>query len=104
MKKVLSIAIVAAAATLAGCAAAPFQPGLLYTQQSLPLDASDEATKCAKTGTGTTTNILGLFATGDASIASAKKSAGITKVDTVDVSHTGILGLFSATTTKVCGE
>lgn len=104
MKKIVSIAVVAAAATLAGCAAAPFQPGLLYTQQSLPVDASDEATKCVKTGSGSTVNILGLIATGDASIASAKKSAGITKVDTVDVNHVGILGLISTTTIKVCGE
>lgn len=104
MKKIVAIAVVAAAATLSGCAAAPFQPGLLYTQQSLPLDASNQATSCAKTGTGSTVNILGLIATGDASISSAKKSAGITKVDTVDVKHVGILGLIGTTTVKVCGE
>lgn len=104
MKKVFASALIASAITLTGCATAPFQPGLLYTGQKLPVDAENNATKCAKTGTGTATNILGLIAVGDASIASAKKSAGISKIDTVDVQHTAILGLFSTTVIEVCGE
>ena len=104
MKKIGIVAVLAGAALLSGCAAAPFQPGLLFSQQKIPVVAPNQATSCAKTGPGTATNILGLIAIGDASIASAKKSAGITKVDSVDVSHTGILGLYGSTTVEVCGE
>ncbi|MDM4769600.1 TRL-like family protein [Solimonas sp. SE-A11] len=97
-------AVLVGAALLSGCAAAPFQPGLLFSQQKIPVVAPNQATTCAKTGTGQATNILGLFAFGDASIATAKSSAGISKVDSVDISHTGILGLYSSTTIQVCGE
>jgi hypothetical protein len=65
-----------------------------FSSQKLPVDAPNNAVSCEKKGTGTSTNVLGLFAFGDASIASAKKTAGITKVDSVDVAHTGVLGLF----------
>lgn len=104
MNKVFSAALIASALAMTGCATAPFQPGLLYTGQSLPVDAENNATSCAKKGTGTATNILGLIATGDASIATAKQNAGIKKIDTVDVQHTAILGLFSTTVIEVCGE
>ena len=104
MKKVHLIVPALAAALMSGCAVAPFQPGSIYSQQKMPVDAPNNATSCAKKGTGTATNVLGLFAFGDGSIASAKKSAGITKVDSVDVSHIGLLGIFGTTTTEVCGE
>ena len=101
MKKIIAGAF--ALVLLSGCAAAPFQPGLIYTGQKLPLEAPNQG-QCVKTGTSSVTNILGLFATGDASIAAAKKAGGITKVDSVDVSHSGFLTLYSRTTTEVCGE
>ena len=104
MKKLIAVAAIAASTTLAGCAMAPFQPGALFTQQKIPVDAPNNATSCAKHGSGSATNILGLFAIGDASVGNAKKMAGISKIDTVDVTHTGILGLFSTTTTEVCGD
>ena len=104
MKKILGVAAMAAAVTLSGCAMTPFQPGAIYTQQVLPVVAPNNAATSAKRGTGTATNILGLFAFGDGGIASAKKAAGISKVDSVDVTHFGLLGLFSTTTTAVCGE
>jgi hypothetical protein len=89
---------------MSGCAMAPFQSGAIFSAQKMPVNAANNATSCSKKGTGTATNILGLIATGDASIATAKKSAGISKVDTVDVSHFGLLGLFGTTTVEVCGE
>lgn len=104
MKKILAVAAMAAVVTLSGCAMVPFQPGTIYTQQVLPVDAPNNAATCAKRGTGMTTNILGLFAFGDGGVAGAKKSAGISKVDSVDITHFSILGLFSTTTTAVCGE
>ena len=104
MSKAIFAATALSVSMLSGCAMTPFQSGSIYSAQKLPIDAPNIATSCGKKGTGTSTNILGLFAFGDASIASAKKSAGITKIDTVDVAHTGVLGLFSTTTVEVCGE
>lgn len=104
MKKVFSAALIASALAMTGCAMAPFQPGALYTGQKLPLSAENNATSCAKKGTGTATNVLGWVAVGDASIATAKQNGGITKIDTVDVKHTAVLGLFGVTVVEVCGE
>lgn len=102
MKKIIVAA--ALTASLTGCALGPYQGGFLYTNMSAPLDVRDNDVGCAKKGESNAMNILGLIGTGDAGIEKAKSSAGITKVGSVDVSFTHVLGLFSSTTTKVCGE
>ena len=102
MKKIIVAG--ALAASLSGCALGPYQPGLLYTNMSAPIDVRDNAVSCNKRGEATTTNILGLIGTGDAGVEKAKANAGITKVGNVDVQYTNILGLFSTSTTVVCGE
>lgn len=104
MNKTIMAVAISCTAMISGCAISPFQPGLIYSQQKMPVVAPNHATTCAKKGIGTATNILGLFAFGDASVASAKKSAGISKVDSVDISHTGILSIFGMTSVEVCGE
>ena len=101
MKKIIVAA--ALTASLSGCAIGPYQGGFLYTNMSVPVDVRDNAVGCDKKGESNAINILGLFASGDAGIEKAKASAGITKVGSVDVSFTQILGLFSKSTTKVCG-
>lgn len=103
MKKIVAAAALASVTLLSGCAVTPFQSGLLYSQQTMPVDSPNNG-KCSKVGKGTSTNVLGLFAFGNAGIANAKKDAGITKVDSVDIFHTGILGIFGTTTVEVCGE
>jgi len=57
-----------------------------------------------KVGTATATSILGLIATGDASIEAATRNGGITKVKYVDYSVKNILGLFGEYTTTVYGD
>ena len=104
MKKAILAATVAAAALLSGCAAAPYQHGFIYTNQSTPLDVRDNATACTKRGESSTTNILGLFAFGDAGLEAAKKAGGITKVGSVDMQQNSFFGIFSTSTTVVCGE
>lgn len=96
--------VVVFAAMLSGCALGTFPPGVLITSQKMPVTATSNGSSCAKKGTGSTMNLLGLFAFGDASIATAKEKAGISKIDTVDVSNASFLGIFTKTTVEVCGE
>ena len=58
----------------------------------------------AKTGEAKATSILGIIATGDASVAAAAKNGGITKVKTVDVKATSIIGIYATYTVVVTGE
>ena len=102
MKKMIVAA--ALAVSLSGCAIGPYQGGFLYSDISAPLDVRDNAVGCAKKGTSSMTNILGLIGSGDAGIEQAKANGGITKVGSVDVHYTNILTLFTKTTTTVCGE
>lgn len=101
MKKTIFGAVLALGLT--GCATAPYQPAAIYNNATVPGDAENGAV-CVKRGTSEQMNVLGLFATGDAGIEAAKKSAGIMKVASVDTQYTSILGLFVKTTTIVCGE
>nr|MBV6629948.1 TRL-like family protein [Oceanococcus sp. HetDA_MAG_MS8] len=89
---------------LGGCAIAPYQPGFLYTGTKMPADVRDNAVACTRYGQSSSTNVLGLISVGDASTAAAKKAGGITRVGTVDTKFTSFLGLFSTSTTEVCGE
>jgi hypothetical protein len=90
---------------LAGCAAMSAAPvtGFIYSDVKAPLTATG-ASGAAKVGTSTCTSILGLIAQGDASIETAAKSAGITKIHHVDYHSTSILGVYATFTTTVYGE
>ena len=58
-----------------------------------------------KVGQSTGTVYLQIFAfDADASIRSAAKNGGITKISTVDFKHTNVLGLVDSYTTIVTGE
>ncbi len=57
-----------------------------------------------KTGAATATSILGIVATGDASIEAAAKNAGITRIHHVDHHTKNILGFYAEFTTIVYGE
>lgn len=103
MKKLATIALIASAATLTGCAT-PYSGGIIYNDYDFPRAVRDNATDCAKRGESSMVNILGYFAVGDASVNAAKNDAGITKVGSVDTNFNSLLGIFSKTTTIVCGE
>lgn len=104
MKKLLLATVLASATLLTGCSTAPYQPGAIFSSLNAPVGATSNAGDCAKRGTASTTNILGLFGVGDGSIRTAKASAGITTVNSVDYKLTSVLGLFSSTETIVCGK
>jgi len=93
MKKVVVIVAIAfAAIALMGC------PSV-----NIPHSVGDASIQ--KTGQSEGKIILGLFGDADASIATAARNAGITKVATVDIKVKGMLGPVVLTfTTTVTGE
>ncbi|MBE6308212.1 MAG: hypothetical protein E7087_02735 [Bacteroidales bacterium] len=106
MKKLVkSIFAVAVAMTLASCAGlgTVAGTGALYTDlaQGEMVTAN---TLGSKVGTSEAVSYLGLIATGDASIQTAARSAGIKKISHVDSKKSSILGIINTHTTVVYGE
>jgi PBP1b-binding outer membrane lipoprotein LpoB len=105
MKKVKTLVLVAGLALLlSGCAVvgAPVM-GVVYTDVKGPVTATSN-TGSTKVGVSEATSILGIIATGDASIETAAKSAGITKIHHVDQESMNILGIFAKYKLFVYGE
>lgn len=91
--------------SLIGCATIPSPVmGILYTDVKYPSDAPNSAKIYEKKGEACATSILGLVATGDASLASAAQEAKITQITAVDYHSTNILGLYGKFCTIVRGE
>jgi len=93
MKSIKTVALaVAAMAFFASCAL------------TLPVNATSN-TVGSKVGTAKATGYLGvLFFDQDASIQTAAKNAGITKISTVDIKSTSLLNLVVTYETIVTGE
>ena len=104
MKTFTKIAAVAAVAILAtGCAVRP-NVGSIYSSTQLPVTATSASAETVITGTsGSCRSILGLFATGNCGVESAKANSGIIHVMTVDYQVTSILGLISTGKTVITG-
>jgi len=100
MKKLLLIAAIAT--FFAGCAVGPL-PGVIYTGADYGLDATANAVG-SKVGTGQATAILGIVATGDASINTAARQAGISRISHVDYKVTNIIGVYQTYEIYVYGE
>ena len=82
--------------------AAPVMGGL-YTDVKGPHMATSNPV-ASKVGTGQASSILGIVATGDASIQSAARSAGITRISHIDYQSKNILGIYATYTVYVYGE
>ena len=93
MKKVKTIfALLAVVAMMSSCAL------------TLPVNATSNPVG-NKVGTATATGYLGiLFFNADASIITAAKNGGITKISTVDIKQTSLLNLIVTYETIVTGE
>ena len=87
---------------LAGCAT-PFPMGNIYTEIKSPV-AAGEGGSYSKVGVSKATSVLGLVATGDASIKAAMENGGITRIKYVDYSSKNILGVYGEYTTTVYGD
>jgi hypothetical protein len=101
--KLVLIAVLLAG--LLGCAGvvSPVGNGLLFTSVKGPVGATPVA-PATKKGESCASNILGLFATGDASIDSAKRDGGISEVSAVDHDSFSVLILYARYCTIVRGS
>ena len=91
--------------TLTGCGALAPSPvtGFWYTNVSGPITATGHSAPVLKKGTATATSILGLIATGDASIRAAALNGGITQIHYVDYNSKHVFGIVAEYTTIVYG-
>lgn len=88
---------------LSGCAT-PYPYGAFYTEIKSPIAAGEGNLSYSKVGTAKSTSILGLVATGDASIKAAAQNGGITRIKYVDYDAKNILGIYGEYTTTVYGD
>jgi hypothetical protein len=105
MKKTLITCLSVALLSLTGCAMSTRAPVTGFIYQGT--EANEQATSnsgASKRGEACATSILGWVGTGEASIAAAAKSAGITKVAHVDSTHFGVLGIYAEYCAVVYGE
>jgi len=107
MRKVVALAVAAALFAILGfgCAYAPPLPGTIYTDVKAGAGVGPAAaTGNLKKGEACATSILGIVATGDASISAAKKAGGISSIAYVDYTSYAILGIFAKYCTVVYGR
>ncbi len=102
MKKVLTSIAMLAAVVMTGCAST-YPTAMLYQNLKMPVAATGEA-RGSKIGTAECTSILGLVATGDASINTAAKNGGITNISHVDWEVENILGIIGTYRCTVYGD
>lgn len=108
MSKLYAALAVFAVLNLTGCAGFAFMSrqtatGAIYADTKANEKVTDNAIG-SKNGEACATSILGLVTTGDASVASAAKAGGITKVSTVDHKFTNIVGVIATYCVQVTGE
>lgn len=112
MKRLVALTMMAALCLtiMTGCGAlvAFGSGGLLYQDTKSPLgDGSyrgPSANSPAKKGEASFTSVLGILATGDASLEEAMQQGGITKVHHIDQQVTNILGVIATYKIIVYGE
>ncbi len=102
MKKLLLVLGVSALFSSCAMVSSPVA-AVLYTDVKFGQTVTDNSLG-KKVGTGEASSVLGIIATGDASIESAAKKAGISKISHVDVHVKNILGLYATYTVYVYGE
>jgi len=92
-----------AAFFVVGCAS--YLPmGVIYTQVNGPAGAGGGPAAYTKVGTAQAQSVLGLIATGDASIQAAVKNGNIKTIKYVDWHTENILGIIGKYTTTVYGD
>ena len=103
MKKALVMTLAAASLLAAGCASSGRLGGMIYADYMDNVTATAE-TGSSKMGESCASSILGAVAFGDASIETAKKMGGISKVSSVDGKNFCIFGLYAQYCTVVRGN
>ncbi|MCB0620037.1 MAG: TRL-like family protein [Saprospiraceae bacterium] len=103
MKNLLLLSAIAFILSSCGAFVSTPAVGWLYTDVQAPYQATSNPV-ASKVGTAEITSILGIVATGDASIEAAARKAGISKISHVDYHAKSILGIFATFTIYVYGE
>ncbi|HZL99867.1 MAG TPA: TRL-like family protein [Planctomycetota bacterium] len=104
MRKTVRSVLVLAAALLPACVATPVGPGLIYTGVKAPLEATASDAPFSKSGRAKASQVLGLFAFGDASIQAAVAAGGIKVIHHVDYESFTVLGVYSSFEVTVYGD
>ena len=109
MNKVVSFVFGAVVLSSLAACGATYPTGSLYTGTSVPHGADRAELTGAgksgdKSGEACATGYLMIIATGDASVAAAKKAGGISEVHSVDFKGTNILGIYQQGCTVVSGK
>lgn len=90
-------------AAIAGCANVRGPVPASLSIYSSPKDVG-EYIETTKRGEACLTNLLGLVATGDASIDAAKKAGNITRIASVESTQARVLGYYARFCTVVIGD
>jgi hypothetical protein len=88
---------------MAGCASST-PDGIFYTDVTIPVTATASKDKSTKIGTAKCKSYFGLVAVGDASIDSAVKKGGITKIHHIEWEANNVLGMLGSYKVVVYGE
>ena len=100
---IIGVALGASILPATGCVSLGSRTGnATYMGHSEALDVT-ELGKAEKAGQSCSSNVLGIVAIGDSSIATAKKLGGVTQVVTVDTVFTGYGRLYGKICTTVRG-
>ena len=106
MKRVSAIILVALLAVgVSGCLSAPFQPpGGVVSVTKAPLSTEGNWDVGSKKGESSSFSVLGLYASGDCSIATAARNGGLKKIDHVDYAYVNVIGIWQKAKVIVYGE
>lgn len=102
MKKLLACALLAAAVAGTGCVKSPVV-GAAYTDVKDGMAVTGNAGS-SKVGTAEVKGYVGLVALGDASIQTAAREAGITRIHHVDYQTKSYVGVYTIYTIIVYGD
>lgn len=93
------------ATLLGGCAmaTAPVN-GFVYSNVEAPLTATASPDEAQRVGRASARSILGVVASGDASIQTAARNGGITEIHHVDVQSANFFGVLAEYTVVVYGN
>ena len=91
MRRLLVFGLLSVLAVAVGCVHSPTGPAILYMDVKGPLGPGD-GMDASRKGEACASVFLALFASGDASIETAKRQGGIREVTTVDHHSTNVLG------------
>ena len=88
---------------LSGCATL-YPTGGLYTNVTIPQDATSSTASSGKVGTSESMSVLGLVAIGDSGIDAAAANGGIKRIHHVDWEAWNILGVYGTYKAVVYGN